>query len=131
MASILTILDVRHNKLVMRFIISLLVTGLVVALASLIVPGVQVAGFGWAIVTGLVIGLVNAIVGGILRLFTFPLNWLTFGLVSFIITVLMIMLSDKIMGTKFEVDGFLPALLFAIVVAVIEMIIGKMTADKS
>ena len=131
MASILTILGVRHNKLVMRFIISLLVTGLVVALASLIVPGVQVAGFGWAIVTGLVIGLVNAIVGGILRLFTFPLNWLTFGLVSFIITVLMIMLSDKIMGTKFEVDGFFPAFLFAIVVAVIEMIIGKMTADKN
>ena len=62
----------------MKFIISLLITGVVVALAAYIVPGAQVAGFGWAIVTGLVIGLVNAIVGGILRLFTFHLNWLTF-----------------------------------------------------
>lgn len=114
----------------MKFIISLLVTGAVVAIAAYIVPGAQVAGFGWAIVTGLVIGLVNAVVGSILRLFTFPLNWLTFGLVSFIITVLMILLSDKLMGSKFDVDGFWTATLFAIVVAIIEMIIGSIGGDK-
>lgn len=109
----------------MRFIINLLITGAVIAIAAYIVPGAHVAGFWWAIVTGLVIGLVNAIVGGILRLFTFPLNWLTFGLVSFIITILMILLSDELMGSKFDVDGFWTATLFAIVVAIIEMIIGS------
>ncbi|MFZ4262812.1 phage holin family protein [Sphingobacterium sp. HJSM2_6] len=114
----------------MRFILSLLITGLVVAIAAGILPGVQVSSFWWAIITGLVIGFVNAVVGGILRLFTFPLNWLTFGLVSFIITVLMIMLSDKIMGSKFEVDGFWQACLFAIIVAVIEMIIGKLRSEE-
>lgn len=114
----------------MKFIISLLITGVVVALAAYIVPGAQVAGFGWAIVTGLVIGLVNAIVGGILRLFTFPLNWLTFGLVSFIITILMILLSDKLMGSKFDVDGFWTAALFAIVVALIEMLFARLFASR-
>lgn len=113
----------------MRFIISLLLTGVVVAIAAYIIPGVQVAGFGWAIVTGLVIGFVNSIVGGILRLLTFPLNWLTFGLISFIITVLMIMLSDSIMGSKFDVNGFWNATLFALVVAILEMIIGKMSKE--
>lgn len=110
----------------MRFIISLLLTGLVVAIAAYIIPGAQVAGFGWAIATGLVIGLVNAIVGGLLRLLTFPLNWLTFGLISFIITILMVMLSDSIMGSKFDVNGFWNATLFAIVVAILEMLIGKL-----
>ncbi len=114
----------------MRFIISLLLTGAIVAVAAYIVPGAHVEGFGWAIITGLVIGLVNAVVGGILRLFTFPLNWLTFGLVSFIITVLMIMLSDNLMGSKFDVDGFWTAALFAIVVAVIEMLLGKASSDR-
>lgn len=114
----------------MKFIISLLITGVVVALAAYIVPGAQVAGFGWAIVTGLVIGLVNAIVGGILRLFTFPLNWLTFGLVSFIITILMILLSDKLMGSKFDVAGFWTAALFAIVVALIEMLFARLFASR-
>ena len=110
----------------MRLIISLFLTGLLVAVAAYIIPGVQVAGFGWAIVAGLVIGIVNAVVGGLLRLFTFPLNWLTFGLISFIITVLMIMLSDSIMGSKFDVNGFWNAALFAIVVAILEMILAKM-----
>jgi len=113
----------------MRFIISLLLTGLVVAVAAYLVPGAQVAGFGWAIITGLVIGLVNALIGGLLRLFTFPLNWLTFGLISFIITVLMVMLSDSILGSKFDAGGFWNATLFAIIVAVLEMIIGKVKGD--
>ena len=115
----------------MRFILSLLLTGLVVAVAAFIIPGVQVAGFGWAIITGLVIGLVNAIIGGILRLLTFPLNWLTFGLISFIITVLMVMLADALMGTKFDVNGFWNATLFALVVAILEMIISNMRSEKS
>lgn len=114
----------------MRAIISLLLTGLVVAIAAYIIPGAQVAGFGWAIITGLVIGLVNAIVGGLLRLLTFPLNWLTFGLVSFVITVLMVMLADSIMGNKFDVSGFWTAMLFAIVVAILEMIIGRVRKEN-
>ncbi|ULT28343.1 MULTISPECIES: phage holin family protein [Sphingobacterium] len=113
----------------MKFIISLLLTGVIVAIACWIIPGAKVAGFGWAIVTGLVIGFVNATVGSILRLFTFPLNWLTLGLVSFIITVLMVLLSDSLLGDKFNVDGFWTAALFAIVVAILEMIIGSTSKD--
>lgn len=100
------------------------------AVACWIIPGAHVAGFGWAIVTGLVIGFVNATVGSILRLFTFPLNWLTLGLVSFIITVLMVLLSDWLLGNKFDVSGFWTAALFAIVVAILEMIVGSVTRDK-
>ncbi len=114
----------------MRFILSLLLTGLVITVAAYIIPGAYVANFGWAIVTGLVISLVNTLIGSILRLFTFPINWLTFGLVSFIITVLMIQLSDTILGNKFEVSGFWNAALFAIVVAVLEMILEGTRSKK-
>lgn len=114
----------------MGFILSLLLTGVIVAVASYIIPGVSVANFWWAILTGLVIGLVNGIVGGILRILTFPLNWLTFGLVSFIITVLMIMLASSIMGSKFHVAGFWSAFFFAIAVAVLEMILGRLAGGE-
>lgn len=114
----------------MRFIVSLLLTGLVVTIATYIIPGAYVANFGWAIVTGLMIGFINAIVGGILRLFTFPLNWLTFGLVSFIITVLMIQLTDTLLGNKFNVTGFWNTALFAIVVAVLEMFLESIKGEK-
>jgi len=42
----------------------------------------------------------------------------------------MILLSDKIMGNKFEVDGFWTASLFAIVVAIIDMIINEIMTSK-
>lgn len=108
----------------MNFIINLLVTGLVIAISAWVIPGVEVAGFFWAIITGLMIGLVNSIVGGILRFFTFPLNFLTMGLISFIITVLMIMLTSSILGSKFHVSSFWTAMIFAIVVAIVEMILS-------
>jgi len=41
----------------MKFIISLLLTGVVVAVACWVVPGAQVAGFGWAIVPDLSLDL--------------------------------------------------------------------------
>src|SRR5690606_29651070 len=110
---IITLFTIYNLAHLMKFIISLLLTGVVIAVASWLIPGAHVAGFGWAIVTGLVIGFVNATVGSILRLFTFPLNWLTLGLVSFIITVLMVLLSDSLLGSKFDVDGFWTAALFA------------------
>lgn len=114
----------------MKFIISLFLTGLVVTIATYLIPGAHVENFWWAIITGLVIGVVNSIVGGILRLFTFPINWLTFGLVSFIITVLMIQLSDSLLGSKFEVNGFWNTVLFAIVVAILEMITEGLKGNK-
>jgi putative membrane protein len=125
-------LSINLNLSIMRFIINTLLSGLAVFLAALILPdsAVQVESFGWAILAGLLIGFVNATVGGLLRLFTFPLNLLTLGLMSFIITVLMVMLTSWLMGSKFNVEGFLWAAVFAIIVAVIEMILDGIFGKK-
>ncbi len=108
----------------MHFIIDLLLTGLAVFLAAYILPGVEVSGFWSALLAGILIGLVNATLGTILRIFTLPLNILTLGLVSFIITVLMIMLVSSMMS-GFTVTGFLPAALFAIVTALIQILLDR------
>lgn len=118
----------------MRYIIDVLLTGLAVFLATLILPdsAVTVAGFGWAIIAGLIISFVNATLGTILRLFTFPLNLLTLGLISFIISVLMVQFTSYLMGARFEVQNFWWAAVFAIIVAVIQMILNSLfTAKKS
>jgi putative membrane protein len=111
----------------MRFIVNMLVTGLAIFLAAVILPSsaVTIEGFGWAILAGLIIGFVNATIGTLLRVFTFPLNFLTLGLISFIITVLMILLTDWLMGTKFEIANFWWAAVFALIVAVFEMILSS------
>lgn len=116
----------------MRFIINTLLSGLAIFLAAMILPdsAVKVEGFGWAILAGLLIGFVNATLGSILRVFTFPLNLLTLGLISFIITILMVMLTSAMMGTKFEVSNFWWAALFAVIVAFIEIVLGSLFGSK-
>ncbi|RZL34588.1 MAG: phage holin family protein [Pedobacter sp.] len=109
----------------MKLILEILLMGLAMMLGAYIVPGVSVDGYGSAIIAAILIALANATIGLILRVFTFPLNVLTLGLISFIITVLMILLVDHWM-TGFNTTGFLAAAILAIAVSVIKMILDSL-----
>jgi len=113
----------------MRFIIEILLMGLAFFIGAKLVPGVEVAGYGSAIIAAVLIALANSTIGFILRLLTFPINFLTLGLVSFIITVLMILLVDNMM-TSFNTSGFLAAAFLAIIVALIKAIFGAIVGEK-
>ncbi len=108
----------------MRLILEVLLMGVAMMAGAYLVPGVHVDGFGSAIIAAVLIALANATIGFILRIFTFVLNVLTLGLISFIITVLMILLVDHFM-TGFNTSGFLSATILAIAVAVIKMILDS------
>ncbi|WP_316808590.1 phage holin family protein [Pedobacter agri] len=113
----------------MRFIIEVLLMGLAFYIGAKLVPGVSIDGYGNAIIAAILIALANATIGFILRLLTFPINFLTLGLVSFIITVLMILLVDNMM-TSFNTTGFLAAAFLAIIVALIKAIFGAIAGEK-
>ncbi len=113
----------------MRLIIEILLMGLAVALAAYLLPGVSVDGFWSAIIAGVLIGLANATIGTILRILTFPINFLTLGLMSFVITVLMVLLVDSLMDS-FNTAGFFSALLFAILLSVLNMIFSAVGSDR-
>lgn len=113
----------------MRIIIELLLTGIAVSVAAFLSPGVQVDGFLSALIAGILLALVNATIGTILRIFTFPVNILTLGLMSFVITVLMVLLVDAMMD-GFQTSGFWAALIFAIILSVIKMVFGSLTSDR-
>jgi putative membrane protein len=113
----------------MRLIIEILLMGVAVALAAYFLPGVDVSSFGNAILAGILIALANATIGTILRLLTFPINFLTLGLMSFVITVLMVLLVDSLMDS-FNTSGFFSAVIFAIVLALIKMLFSAFTNDR-
>lgn len=108
----------------MKLILEILLMGLAMLLGAYLVPGVTVDGYGSALIAAVLIALANATIGLILRIFTFPLNVLTLGLISFIITVLMILLVDHFMA-GFNTSGFIAAAILAIAVAVIKMILDS------
>lgn len=108
----------------MRFILEILLTGLAIMIAAYIIPGVYVDGYGTAVIAGVLLAVVNATIGLLLRIVTLPLNILTLGLVSFIISVCMVLLVSNWM-TGFKVHGFFNAALFAIVLAIFKMIFNR------
>jgi len=114
----------------MKLIIEILLMGLAMLLGSYLVPGVHLTGFGSAIIAAILIALANATIGFILRLLTFPINFLTLGLMSFIITVLMILLVSSMMS-GFSVSGFFAAAFLAIVVAIIKALFGTIAGTSN
>ncbi len=113
----------------MKLIVEILLMGLAMLIGAYAVPGVQVDGYLSAIIAAILIALANATIGLILRFFTFPLNVLTLGLISFIITVLMVLLVDNLM-TGFNTTGFIAAAILAIVVALIKMVLDSIFGVK-
>ncbi|MCZ4243482.1 phage holin family protein [Pedobacter punctiformis] len=113
----------------MKLIIEVLLMGLAVFIGAKLVPGVTIDGYVNAIIAAVLIALANATIGFILRVLTFPVNFLTLGLVSFIISVLMILLVSNMMAS-FQVNGFLPAVFLAIVVALVKAVFGAIAGDK-
>jgi putative membrane protein len=113
----------------MKFILEILLTGLAILIVAQIIPGVQVTGYFTALLAGILLGLVNATIGFILRVLTFPLNFLTLGLVSFIISVLMVLLVSHLLN-GFYVNGFFSACLFAIALSLMKMIFHGLEKSK-
>jgi len=86
------------------------------------VHGIYVRDWLSALVAALVIGFVNATLGLVLKILTFPLTLLTLGLFWFVINALMLKLA-AVFVPGFEVHGFLPALIGAVLMSVVSSIL--------
>lgn len=80
----------------MRFIIRILGNCLAIYLAAYLVPGVSFKG-DWKILllAGFILSLINLIIKPILKMISFPLILLTFGLFSLIINIFLVWLLMK------------------------------------
>lgn len=59
---------------------------------------ITVQDFGTAFIAVLMLGVLNTFVGGLLKLLTFPINFLTLGLVGVIINLFVLYLLDTILS---------------------------------
>jgi len=107
----------------MQFLLRLLINAAALWVAIKIVPGVSHGGSAASLfVVALVFGVLNASVRPILKLLTFPFLILTLGLFIFILNAVMLLLTSaasNALGLGFHVEGFVPALIGALVVSII------------
>jgi putative membrane protein len=107
----------------MRLLLHWIVNALVLLGVSRLVPGFQVRSLGSALFAVVIIGLVNATLGLFLKVMTFPLSILTLGLFVFVIDAVVLLISSKLVP-GFTITGFSPALIAALVMALIQMLLG-------
>jgi len=109
----------------MKRIFKLLALGGVILLCGQYLDGVTISGgYKSALIAAIVLALVNSLVRPILTVLTFPATVFTFGLFSFVITALMVMLMDYFIG-HVEIASFWWALLFGLIVSFAGSLIDK------
>ena len=102
----------------LRLLIVWLINALALLTVAYVLPGIQVADFGSALIAAVVLGLVNAVIRPILILLTLPATILTLGLFIFVINGLLFWLVGSYLQ-GFSVAGFWPGFFGAIVYSIV------------
>jgi putative membrane protein len=103
--------------------------GLAVALwcATLLVPGIRINGGAWSYLwVALLFGVINAIIGGILKVLTFPITFLTLGLFVFVVNAMMLSLTAR-WSSALDVSDFWSAFFACLIISAITAIVNVFT----
>lgn len=106
----------------MGFILKLLFTAIAAAITAFVLPGVRLDGAVSALLLALVLAFLNAIVRPILVLLTIPVTIFTLGLFLLVINAFIILLADYLLD-GFQVNGFIWALIFSLILSVVTGVI--------
>ena len=88
-----------------RLGISWLTNALLLGVVAAVLSGVHVDNAGGLLAAAAVFGVLNTILKPLLRLVTLPLALLTFGIAWFFVSLLMLLLTDALVG-GFHIHGF-------------------------
>ncbi len=113
----------------MLVIVKWLVMTAAVMIAAYVIPGVTVTGFFSALWVALFLGIVNLLIRPFLILITLPINIVTLGLFTFVINGVLILLASWVIK-GFHVRGFWVAVLFSIVLSIINFLFSQLTGAR-
>ena len=106
-----------------NLLVRLIISAIAVLICAYILPGAEVDGFISAIVVAGVLALLNVLLKPILVILTIPITILTLGLFLLVINTILVMLASWLVP-GFTVDGFWWALLFSVVLSIINSVFG-------
>jgi putative membrane protein len=113
----------------MRLIVRILINAAALWVADRIVEGIELSGSFWAILlVALIFGVVNAIIKPVVKLLSLPALILSLGLFALVINAGMLALTAALTD-NLSIDGFIPALLGALVISVVSAILNWLLPD--
>lgn len=102
--------------------VQIIILTLAVIIGCYLLPGISIKSIGSAFLVAIVLALLNTFVKPFMVWLTIPFTYLTFGLFLFVINALIILLAGAIVK-GFKVNGFWWALLFSIVISLIQYLL--------
>jgi putative membrane protein len=114
----------------MKLIIRWAVLAFAMWVATLIVPGITVHGhlatYLWV---ALLFGLINSIFGSVIKVLTFPISLVTFGIFLFVVNAAMLSLTAR-WSDKLDVSGFWSALFASLIISTITTVFKSLQQKK-
>ena len=114
----------------MKLIIRWAVLAFAMWVATLIVPGITVHGhlatYLWV---ALLFGLINSIFGSVIKILTFPISLVTFGIFLFVVNAAMLSLTAR-WSDKLDVSGFWSALFASLIISTITTVFKSLQQKK-
>ena len=107
------------------WLIHWLLSGVSLLIVANILPGIQVDGFGAALMAALVIGVVSATAGLVLKIILFPFAILSLGLIYLVVNGLMLMLASALVP-GFRVRGFLTAIIGSVLLSIADYVLTRL-----
>ena len=91
-------------------------------LVAQMAPGIEVKGFGAALMATIVIAIVNATIGWLLKILLFPITFLTLGLFLLVINAFLLKLA-AVFTPGFRVRGFLSAVIGSVALTILTLVL--------
>ena len=90
---------------------------------SILLEGLYFDNIGSFLIAGIVLSIFNAIIRPVMLLFTLPINLLTLGLFTFVVSGTMIKLTSLVVDGM-SISGFWTAVLAALIISVINSVLS-------
>ena len=122
----------------MRFLLRLAVSAAALAVATAVLPGIQLTTGSTAskvltlVAVALIFGVINAILKPIIKTIGCLFYILTLGLVALVVNALLLWLVSVVAGwlsLPFHITGFVPAFLGALIISVVTWLLSVLIPD--
>jgi putative membrane protein len=116
-------------EMLVHILASWLASALALWIVAQIIPGIEVQGFGAALMATIVIAIVNGTIGVVLKFLFFPVTLLTLGLFLLVLNALLLKLAS-LFTPGFTVRGFLPAMVGSVVLTILTSLLRHMVVPS-
>jgi len=113
----------------MRLLLLWILNAVALLAVTYLLPTIQVAGFGTALIAALVLGFINTLVRPVLTLLTLPITVLTLGIFYLVLNGLLFWFASALLP-GFHVQGFVSAMVGAILYGVIAWALSALIPNK-